>query len=294
MATVSALDIPPELEALFRELVRLINQWNYGATGLNGHLPSREQKRKVSQRSLLPEIAAIWSGLSEEQKAAWKAAAKQSNYNAWNLFVQDMAYRLKFGIDGVATPSTYHQYKVGRIEIAAPAHTVLLAQYHPPSYWVSKKVKGTKDLWTDVEITEKLGLPLELGLSYRADLTIAGASPHCRFYARILSSYQGRDIETDVGFEIPFKTDWARQTTEVFNVIGIARSYNLYIDIQHLRGWFEFDNVLAKHHGTNFARDFRCTDVNNELDRANWQIEKSWEEEILPTGSAYDSVYPDD
>lgn len=61
-----------------------------------------------------------------------------------------------------------------------------------------------------------------------------------------------------------------------------------------VRGWLEWDNVLAKHTGTNYARDYRCTDVNNELTSVNYQIEKSWEEQFLPSHTAFDSVYPAD
>lgn len=291
MALIGGLDVPEELIRLFRNLVRVNDQRRYGSVAKNGHLLSREQKLKVSTRSLLPQIKELWAGLSEPDKAAWSAAAGATNMNPWNLFVQDTAYRLKFELSGLATPSILHQYKVGKIEINAPANHALLAQYHPETYYVQRKVRGTKALYQDVRISEKLMLPLEVGLSFKSDLIAAGSNPEVKFYAKVLSSYQGRTIENETGFTIDLSSDWDRQTVVCSEVIGVARSYNLYLSFTDVRGEFYWDNVLANHTGTNFARDFRCTDVNNELSRANYQIEKSWEEETLPTGAAFDSVY---
>lgn len=294
MATISALDVPDELAQLFATLVRVNDPRRYGSVAKRGHLPSRAQKLAVSSRSLLPQISEYWRNLTELEQDAWRDAAEESSYNAWNLFVQDTAYRLKYGLTGLAIPSLYHQFKVGQLVIAAPASGARLAQYHPPYFYVLKKVRGSKALYEDVKITEKLALPLEIAISYRSNLSAVGAEPIARFYAEIISSYQGRDIINEVGFDIDLSSDWDRQTVICTEVIGVARSYNLYLEFSDVRGTFEWDNLLSQHSGTNYARDFRCTDVNNTLTRSNYQIEKSWEEELLPTGTAFDSVYPED
>lgn len=294
MAVIGGLDIPDELIRLFRDLVRVINNHAYGAAGFNGHLLTREQKLNVATRSLLPQIGALWNGLTTEEKDAWAAAAEQSSYSRWNLFVQDTAYRLKFDLPGLATPSLFHQYKVGRLEVNSPAFGMRIAQYHPAFYYKQQKVRGTKGLYTDVKITEKLLLPLEIGLSWRSNLTPQTDNAVAEFYAEIISSYQGRDIVTKIPLNLGMSSGWQRDTVVCSEVVGVARSYNLFISLVDVRGWIEFDNVLAKHTGTNYARDFRCVDINNELSRVNYQIEKSWEEEFLPTGAAFDSVYPED
>jgi hypothetical protein len=292
MAIIGGLTIPDELIALFRKLVRVNDQYRYGSVARIGHLLSKEKMLNVSSRSLLPQVRDLWASLSDAEKLLWKTAGNTINYNMWNLFVQDTSYRLKYGIPGLAVPSTLHQYKVGRLEISAPADSARLAQYHPEHYYKSVKVTGTKGLYEDVKITERLQLPLEVGLSYRAEFTATSGAPIARFYAIVTSSYQGRDIETEVGFDFDLSSDWQRQTVTITEALGVARSYDLYLEFTDVRGWIEWDNVLSRHSGTNFARDFRCNDVNNALDRVNYQIEKSWEEELLPAGSAFDSVYP--
>lgn len=294
MALIAGLEIPPELLLLFQQLLRVNDQRRYGSIARKGHFLSREAKLKVSTRSLLPQISAYWAGLSTDDKNDWKAAGDASNYNPWNLFVQDTAYRLKFGISGLATPSILHQYKVGKLTIAAPASQALLIQYHPISYYVQHKIRGSKALYEDIKITEQLVLPLTVGLSFKTDLTATSGSPIAEFYAQIYSSYQGRTIQTKVGFDFDLSTDWDRQTIACTEVIGVARFYDLFLHFVDVRGDIYWDNLLANHTGTNYARDARSTDVNNELTRSNYQIEKSWEESILPNGAAFDSVYPPD
>lgn len=294
MAQVGALEIPPELLEAWRKLISPTSTRVTGAIRKHGYLPSREQVVKLTNQSLLPGIRTSWNGLGAPGQAAWKAAAAVTSMNGWNLFVQDTAYRIKYGIPGLATPSLLHQYKVGRVEIAAPAQKTILAQYHPNKYWVSKKLRGNTSVREDVAIFEKLQLPLEVGCSFRSNLTAVTGSPKAKFYAIVYSSYQGRTIETQVGFDIPLTTGWTQDTAIITEVIGVVRDYNLWIELDGVRGYFEWDNVVALHTGTNWARDKRCNDVNNELTVVNYQIEKSWEEQFLPTGAAFDSVYPAD
>lgn len=294
MAQVGSIEIPPEIQALWNNLVAPVSPRTHGAVRKTGYLPSRQQKLDLSTRSLLPQIRDLWAALSLTEQAAWKAAGAVTHMNGWNLFVQDTAYRLKYGIAGVAVPSLIHQYKVGRIEIAAPAQKVVLAQFHPNKYYVSKKVPGNTTQREDVAIYEYLSLPLEVGCSFRSNLTAVTGTPEVKFYATVYSNYQGRTIETDFGFDIPLVTDWTSDTTTAIDVLGVVRSYDLHIVLDGVRGWFEWDNVKAIHNGTNYARDMRCNDVNNTLTRANFQIEKSWEEQFLPGNTAFDSVYPSD
>lgn len=294
MALAGALEVPPELVEAFRKIMSSTSNRRSGAIRRHGYIPSRAQVVKLTTKSLLPQIRDYWMALEPAELAAWKAAAAVTRMNGWNLFVQDTAYRIKYGLPGLATPSLLHQYKVGRVEINAPAQRVLLAQYHPNKYWVSKKMVGNTSQREDIPVFEKLRLPLTIGCSFRANLTAVSDTPKARFYAIVYSSYQGRTIESEVGFDIPLQTDWTLGEATITEVIGVSRDYNLWIELDGVRGSFEWDNVVARHTGTNWARDLRCNDVNNELTRVNFQIEKSWEEQFLPTGAAFDSVYPED
>lgn len=294
MALTGTLEVPPELLELFRKLLSSTDTRRRGAVRKHGYLQSRQQVTKLTTRSLLPQISDLRAGLTPAEIDQWKAAAAANSQNWWNLFVQDTAYRIKYGLPGLATPSLLHQYKVGRVEINAPADKVILKQYHPYKYYVNKKKRGNTTQRHDVAVFEKLVLPLEIEASYRCQLVPQKEDYSARFYAEIISSYQGRNIYTQAGFDFDINSDWTRGTAVINEVTGVVRSYNLYIELDGVRGWLEWDNVVARHTATNWARDWRCTDVNNELTRANFQIEASWEEQVLPNGSAFDSVYPAD
>lgn len=294
MALIGALEVPPELVDLWNKLFTVSDNRVHGAVRKIGYLTSRRKVTNLTTKSLLPQIRELRNSLTVDEVNAWKAAAAVSGQNWWNLFVTDTSYRIKYGIGGIAHPSLLHQYKVGRIEIAAPATRVKLVQYHPVLYYINKKMRGSTTIREDIPITEKLSLPLTIGLSYKSNLGSNGATPKAEFYAIIFSSYQGRTIETKIGLNLSLSSEWVSASTVSSEVIGVARSYNLYIELTDVVGSFEFDNIIATHTGTNYARDKRCNDVNNELTRTNFQIEKSWEELFLPTGAAFDSVYPAD
>lgn len=294
MVKVSTLEVPDELRKMFESLISVLNSRQGGTMKKHGYLLSRQRVNDLTTRSLLPQIAELKKGLSPEEVLAWRAAAQANGQNFYNLFVQDTAYRLKFGLPGVAIPSVLHQYKVGRLEITAPAYQAVLAQYHPIRYYISKKIRGNTTVREDIAIDEKLVLPLKIGLSYRTALAPTQVNPEAKFYAIVKSSYQGRTFETEFGFDFDLSTSWKRQETIVAEVIGVARSYDLFIELRGVRGWFEWDNVISEHTGNNYARDFRCNDVNNTLTKTHYMIEKSWEEELLPRGAAFDSVYPAD
>jgi len=291
MATVGGLQVPPELLQLWQDFFRPHSRQKYGSVAKKGHLLTPKAKLVVAQRSLLPEITLLWQGLSSSERLAWSHAAQQNGQTGWRLFVQDTSYRLKYGLSGIATPNYYHQFKVAHVDIAAPASGVHLVQYHPASYYKRRKVPGTKSQYEEVEVREKLTLPLTVGVSYRTNLTAVAQNAKIEVYATITSSYQGRTIESEARIALPLSSDWARATTIVAEVLGTVRSYNLFVRADGCRGWFEFDNVLCYHSGANYARDARCGDVNNTLTNTNYQIEKSWEEILLPDGAAYDSIY---
>ena len=294
MAQVGALEVPPELLELFHKLVSVSDTRRTGSVRKHGYLQSKKKILNLTTRSLLPQIRDLRASLTTEDIEAWKEAAAEGRQNWWNLFVQDTAYRLKHGLPGLATPSVLHQYKVGRIEIQAPATRVLLTQYHPIKYYVSKKMRGNTSVRVDVPVIERLQLPLTIGTSYRANLSAVGAEARARMYAIVISHYQGRDIQTELSFDFDLVTGWTRTELALNEVIGVARTYQLFIELNDVQGAFEWDNALANHTGTNWARDWRCSDVNNELTRENYQIEKSWEELFLPFRTAFDSVYPSD
>ena len=294
MAKTGFVEIPTELKPYFDKIAQWNNRYYYGGVRKKSGIIPEKKKYDVPSRSFLPQVSALWAGLSGPEREAWITAGSQTNINGWNLFVQDTCYRLKYGHEGLATPSNYHQYKVGRMQIEAPSDRLVISQTHPIQWYKLKKITGTKAQYQEVVVNEQLMLPLNLALSFRSDLVATTAEPTAKFYAKVISHYQGRDIETEVGFDIDLESDWQRKEETLTNVLGIARWYSLFIELDNVRGFIEFDNVESRHSGTNYARDFRCIDINAPLSRTFFQVTKSWIAIDQPTNTFFESVYPSD
>lgn len=294
MALVSYVNPTPDLKDRFDRAFTPVYKTKHSSLRWNGRLIPPRKKSSISTRSLLPQIRDTWASLSTEQKQAWKDAAAAASYNAWNAFVQDQSYRLKNDIPGIATPSIYHTYKVGRINVANAGTNFRLEQLHPVQYFKMAKVRGTKTQRVPVSIVEQLLLPLEIALSYRTQLTAAGANPYAKFYAEVTRSYQGLDLVDTVEIDIPLSSSWARESATLSDVVGTARWYALYIELNDVTGFIEFDLIKSQHTGTNFARDFRCTNISSGFSDYNYQLPASWAADTPAAGVTFGSVYPTD
>jgi hypothetical protein len=325
MAQTSFIDLDPEEEDLFFKSLTSQDRFKYPRITRKLVLFSVKRKKGLSQRSFLPAIAELWNAFSAAEKEAWSDAAviqKElhdifdfvaenafyglspfgianygkyfilSNLNGWRLFVQDQSIRIKNDIAGVATPSLLHQAWVGYLNVEAPATKIKIAQYHPRSYWVSKKVYGKKGMYVPIEITEDLGLPLKIQLNYKSNLTSTGAGSYAKFYAEVRSSYQGVDRFTDLEIPLDLIADWKEADTTLTTVPGYVIGYTLYFHLYNLQGSLYFDNVKVEHSSQNWCRDPLCKNINEGFTKAFFQIPKHWVAVELPDGATYESFYP--
>jgi hypothetical protein len=327
MAKISYIDVNGTQEEAFYGALNPQDRFLIPRVSRKNVLLSRKRIAAITARSYLSEIAELWAGLSFAQKEAWAAAAdieigiydpipivfgsalfgdaifgeaefgktiSHSNKNGWHLFVQDTAYRLKYGISGVATPNNLHQFKVGELVVEDPAVQIKIAQYHPRSYWTSQPVHGKKGMRQPVIVTEDFNLPLVLNINYKSNLVSQGAGSFAKFYAEVRSSYQG--IDRYAVCEIPFDlvADWKTATATISTVLGYTIGYTLYIHLYQMRGTLLFDNVKATHNGQNWVRDPFCKDIDQAFTLAFYQVPKHWVAVEIPTGAGFGSIYPDD
>ena len=294
MAKVSYVLIPDGLESKYAFALAPGDRFTVSRIRRKPLFTSRKRIAGLTQKSLLPQITSDWNALSSGVKQDWDEAGAEMGYTGFKLYVQDKCARIKNSISGDATPSIYHQSWVGKIEVSSPADQITLAQFHPESYWISKKVTGF-DRREPFQVNEPLAMPLTIGISWKTDLSIITGSTYvARFFARVYSLYQGRTIETDL--EIPFGlTDgWQRDEVTLSSVLGGLKGYTLFLETDNVRGTILFDNVKSYHTGQNWARDPACRDINQTFTLVYNQVPKHWAGVELPEGSDYDSVYPED
>lgn len=293
MAKVEYVSLIPAESELYYSGLTAQDRFTFPRVTRKVALYTKKKIKGLTQKSLLPQISEIWATFTDEQKTAWSDAGAECNLNGWRLFVQDMCIRIKNEMSGPATPDLLHQSWIGNIRIDEPDSQVKIVQYHPHSYWVSKKVYGKKGMYEPVVVTEDLSLPLEISLNYSSDLEAVAEGWFTKFYALVWYSYQGADLFEEVPINLDLVTDWKNATATLTSTIGYVVSYALFFHLSGVQGNLYFDNVKAEHSGQNWVRDPFCKDINQQFTKAFYQIPKHWGAIVLPSNSWYDSIYED-
>jgi len=291
MAKVSYIQIPAGMETQYARGLQSGDRFQFSRIRIKDMFLSRSRVKGITIKSMLTQLAPVWAALTQGERDDWEAAGLASNLHGWKMFVQDTAARRRNGQSGYATPNTIYQSMVGRITVAAPATGLQLEQAHPSTYFVQKKVTGTKSQYSPQAVSEPITLPLTIGISWKSDLTAEGASPRARFFCIVYSSYQGRDIETVL--EIPFglSDDWTSDTATLSTVLGPVRGYSAFIEVYNARGDLYFDNINITHNGENWTRDPNCNNISQNFTRAFFQVARHWVATNPADGTDYGSVY---
>lgn len=293
MAKTSLLTIPAGLDTTYFKSLQSGDRFIIPHIKVKRLFTSRRRLKGLSQKSLMVSLAPVWAGLPSEIKDSWNTIAISNHMTGWKLFVQDTALRIANGFFGYSIPNEFHQSSVGKIGIEDPAIGLTILQLHPQSYYINKKVSGTRSQYAPVQITEALSLPVDIGISYKADFESAGDSPQARFFIIIYSNYQGITIENVCEVSFDLVHDWARLTASISGVKGQFRGYTAYIETQDVRGSLLFDNVDIVHGGQNWARDPYCNSIQTTFTKAFFQIPRNWAPEEIISGAFYHSVYFD-
>lgn len=291
MPTVGFISIPSGMEEGYSQVFQPGDRFIVPHVRVKRLFLSRVRKKGLSQRSLMVSLAPVWAGFDSTTKAAWEAAGTASNISGWKLFVQDTAGRLANGLPGYATPNVLYQSRVGRMEVQSPATGLAIVQLHPSSYFVNHKVPHTHSQYEPKHISEPLSLPVDLAISYKADLSALGGDARARFFIIIYSSYQGNTIENICSIPFELSHDWQRLTASISSVVGFFRGYTAFIEIYNARGTLLFDNIEIVHSGINWARDPFCNSIQTAFTKAFYQIPKNWAPEDLTNGAYFRSVY---
>lgn len=291
MAKVKFIDIPAGLESYFNKALQAGDRFVYSTVRATNPFVSRKKRKALTQKSQLPLCSQIWGNFTNEEKLAWTEAGAESGLTGFRLFVQDKVLRLKNFLEGESTPSVLYQSNCGRLHVESPANGMLIAQLHPLNYNVLRKKRGKATMLEIVPIVEEFALPLNLAISYKADLTAFEGGYNARFFAIIYSSYQGRTIETPADIDFDLQTDWKRATFGIGEVIGLVRGYALFLELDGVRGDLWFDNVSAEHSGQNWVRDRNCNNIKLAFTKQFFQVPAHWVAIELPDGSYYNSEY---
>jgi hypothetical protein len=291
MAKVNFTEVPPELQEKFNKVVMPNDRYFNSRIVKKNTLLSKPRKSAIKVRSYLPMIKDLWNAKTPEEKALWSAIRPYSGYTGYSSFVQEQNMRIKNGHPGEGTPSIHRNGKCGFLVLTWPDSELKLFQAHPIAYFISKKKAGTKGQYDIVRVNEILNLPLTISISYKSDLTATEEPFIARFYAKVISNYQGRDIETIHSVDFELQSDWQRLSATLSNVRGVVRSYAVYIHLKNVIGVLKFDNVIIEHSGQNWARDKRCNNISQQFTRQYFNVPKHWIAEYEGVNTTFYSDY---
>jgi len=258
MPLVDNFHITPEQEELFYK----------SCTKRDGYFGTKVDKKDIVyrkrnfenfvQQSQFPDIATAWNSLTDYVKGLWSSAGQWANRSGWDLFAQDMGYRISNQIEGIGEANIYHQYKIGKITIEAPATSIIIKQ----------------DI--DVDFT----VDVDFSFNYFHQLT-STADPH---YAIMFLYYWRNDgFGDELHYEdISFDEDdvWQyNEDTYGFSAGTIWGAY-LQIEISNMQGNLYLDGISAINNEINLVNDWQCD-----------TIETSWASVNVPAGASFSSLY---
>jgi len=303
MAKTQYIDIPDEFKNVYKNSVERRDRFILGVCQGRKRLLSRRARKLLSrasivnspqegQGSLFRFLSPFWQALTPEQKALWTIASPNSSLTNWQLFISDCAVRIKNSLTFPISPSELWQVRTGYIKIEAPATQLVIKQEHPQNYWVAQKIVGQSWKKELVLIEELFTLPMVLAIRYKTNLTATGPTQKARYYAKVLSRYQGVDVLTEFSIDFIVNTDWLYASVLVSGLRGVIVGYTLFIEVIGYTGELFYDNIRATHSGQNWALDPRCDDISKVYTGAFAVVPPFWLPVELPDGATYSSQFP--
>lgn len=236
MPRVYGITIPPGLEIIYNKTLKMYDISVFCNVGKNRRFLSRKTKYNLRDFTKLYQVAYAWNAFSQAVKDNWYAAGGASGINGYALYTQDKIYRLMNFLAGNATPSIYHQYKVGHIEISAPA---------------------TSAKYTENHITP-IALPATLDVNYYADLSASGLDPYAKIILTTLRFISGKNITENHVINLDLSTVWKAGTVTVPVAGGISGIWSISIELNDVVGDLYFDNLFCEFNGTIQNHDPFC------------------------------------
>lgn len=266
MPYVENINVPPEVLELWEKSC-VIRPGYWGVKVDKKEIVWRKRNfTSLIARGEFQGLANIWNNLTVEEQGAWDDAGYWAGMSGWDLFAMDTLYRISNGIQGVATPDLYHQYKVGEIKIAGSAEQIEIKQFYP-------SIPDTEVGWA---------------FNVMTDLASTGAGSYAKFIVRIKTGYWLDDIND---WEIliyeydltEFDLFWEYVQDSYIDGFWGSGQITFSIKVYKMTGTVYIDGIELNYNDLNNAIDFQCND-----------IELYWQAVIQPSGATFLSIYPPD
>lgn len=209
-------------------------------------------------QSQFPDVATAWNSLSNYEKGLWTYAGYWADKSGWDLFAQDMAYRISNAIAGIGEPNIYHQFKVGWIHIEAPASSIIIRQ----------------------NISVPANPTVEFSINFCNLLVPTSGTYYATFSLYFYSDYWDPGELWEEGLYIDEGDRWAWNNDVYYLSDMDPYGFYLTIEVYNMRGDLYIDGIECVVNDVNLVNDWQC-DI----------IESSWVPVSVPAGASFASVY---
>lgn len=211
--------------------------------------------------SQIDSAALLWDVQADDTRALWNAAGAACGLTGYQLWLQDIGFRLLNNLPGIPVPSTFHQYKVLRYDLGAVAEYFQIYQYHPKNYSLRVPIVGKKNAEQVVAITETVTSPLVIEFDYKANLEWTPGASMFRLWVQVQGTKSGAPKTSNFYLALEEQTDWIHAVKSCVLDFDTISGYFVIFDGSDYSGFFDLDNIVVEHSGQNWAYDPRCEDV---------------------------------
>ena len=276
MAKTQTIQVTPGQEQLQRQALEQRDRFVLGVVQSHKSLPSLTTRRRLRAQSIFRILAPYWRALSDSEKATWSDSGDVSGLSGWQAFISENAGARRIGDTVPTDPSNFHTGNVGRLITLANTSDFLATQSHPQKYLALRPVPRQTYKSELTTITEPFSFPISLTIRYQFTQITAGTDPVARYFIRITTSYQGADIVREYSINFVSGDPWREVTLTITGQLGFFVSYELGLELKNQFAIFHFDNIVALHSGTNWARDPKCNEVDRIFRRAFSLVSPYW------------------
>lgn len=226
---------------------------------------SREQLDVLIEQSQLDPLSLLWEVQGDDVKSNYSTAAGYSNLTGYQLFVQEVTYRLINGIEGIRKVFNAWQYKVWQITVDEASPEFYVWQEHPTEYYLRTKVPGTKNTYQWVYTEEYPEPDILVEFSYYNDFQYADDPDFFDWYLYVEGIRDGQDDADYFTYDLDVKADWAQVSELVETGFEEIYYYEFGIEQYPLYGKMWMDNLRLVHTSQNWAFDSRCELVGTRI-----------------------------
>lgn len=258
MANVQNFHILPEQEELFYKACSLRTGWWGDKIDKKKIVYRKRNFKNLVEQSYFPDISAAWNSLTAYKQGLWNEAGQWAEMSGWDLFAQDMSYRLANNILGIGEANLYHQFMVGKLTLEGSANDLKIRQ----------------------NINLGLNRQLEMAVNFISRLTPIASPNWVDLYLYFEFYDAGEWVLYSENLSLDGSDQWYYSGD--YYDLGSYQLRNMYlqIEIHNMQGSLFVDGITLIGQNSNLVTDWQFDN-----------IQSSWTPVNVPSGASYESVY---